>query len=75
MSDLPLAAEQRRIAEMVRNACMSAALNAYERASTDGLCPEGAFECAIDAIRSMEITTVLQQLSPTTGSPRSHHEP
>ncbi len=50
----------RRVAETVRAACVRAALEAYESASMDGLCHEGAWEAAIDAMRSMNLDTVLE---------------
>ncbi len=50
----------RRVAETVRAACVRAALEAYESASMDGLCHEGAWEAAIDAMRSMDLDAVLQ---------------
>jgi len=51
----------RRVAEAVRTACIETALAAYERASTDGLCAAGAWECAIDAIRALDLTALLQR--------------
>jgi hypothetical protein len=36
-------------AEAVRQACIEAALAAYADARLDGLCHEGAWECAVDA--------------------------
>jgi hypothetical protein len=51
--------ELRRIAEVVRAACISAALAGYEDASMRGLCHEGAWECAIGAIRMLDVRTLL----------------
>ena len=48
------------IAQAIRNACVVAALDGYERAQIAGLCQEGAWECAIDAIRMLDLRTVLQ---------------
>ncbi len=56
-------AELRRVAERVRAACVQAALAGYEQAGMDGLCHEGAWEAAIDAIRSLNLDRVLQQES------------
>ncbi|HWQ14381.1 MAG TPA: hypothetical protein VNL77_16395 [Roseiflexaceae bacterium] len=53
-----------RIAEAVRAACLRAALAGYERAATDGLCPEGALEVALDAIRTLDLAEVLQGIAP-----------
>jgi hypothetical protein len=57
-----------RAAEAVRDACLMAALESYEEASIRGLCHEGAWECAIGAIRSLNIRHILnissEQVSP-----------
>ena len=53
--DLPLAAA-------VRDACVQAALAAYEDAAMSGLCHEGAWECAVDAIRSLDVERLLATL-------------
>lgn len=45
-----------RIAAAVRQACVLAALDGYERAQIAGLCQEGAWEAAIDAIRMIDLT-------------------
>jgi hypothetical protein len=57
MMDEPL-----QIAEVVRQACLAAALCAYEDAGLSGLCPEGRWECAVDAIRAMPLRPLLQGL-------------
>jgi hypothetical protein len=48
-----------RLAEAVRAACLTAALESYEDASMRGLCHEGAWECAIGAIRSLNLQHIL----------------
>ncbi len=53
-----------RIAEAVRAACLQAAQQGYERAAADGLCDEGALEVALDAIRSLDLGTLLRELKP-----------
>jgi hypothetical protein len=53
-----LTVEQRRLAETVRQVCLQAALAGYEDARISGLCHEGAWECAIDAIRTLKLETV-----------------
>jgi hypothetical protein len=63
MDENEMAVPARRVAVSVRDACVHAALAAYERALGDGLCAEGAFECAIDAIRDLRIDALLQNLS------------
>lgn len=52
--------QQRRLAEMVRAACIQAALAGYEDASRSGLCHEGAWERAIDAMRELKLETIIQ---------------
>ncbi len=54
--------EQRHLAEAIRQACLHAALAGYEDASMSGLCHEGAWECAIDSIRSLDINALLEQM-------------
>ena len=41
-----------RLATDVRDACLNAARAAYENAGISGLCEEGRWECALDAIRA-----------------------
>jgi hypothetical protein len=43
------------LAEAVRRRCVEAALEAYETAGLSGLCAEGRWEAAIDAIRSLDL--------------------
>lgn len=50
---------KRRIAETVRKACLSAAQKAYEEAGISGLCEAGRWECALDAIRSLDLERVV----------------
>jgi hypothetical protein len=47
------------LVETVRQACLAAALIAYEQARTDGLCDEGALEFALDAIRRLDTSKIL----------------
>ncbi len=56
------ALEGHRLAEAVRNACVQAALQGYEQAAMDGLCHEGAFEAAVEAIRGLDIEAILAKL-------------
>ena len=49
------------LAGRVRKACVLAALDGYERAQIAGLCQEGAWECAVDAMRTLDRRTILQQ--------------
>ncbi len=50
-----------KLAEAVRNACLQAALRAYEDAGISGLCQEGRWEYAVDAIKSLDLAAVLEQ--------------
>jgi hypothetical protein len=50
---------QRRLAEAVRDACGKAAQEAWENAGISGLCEEGRWECAISAIRSLDLEAVI----------------
>ena len=47
-----------RLTEAIRAACL-AALESYEDARMRGLCHEGAWECAIGAIRSLNLHRTL----------------
>ncbi len=53
-----------RIAKAVREACVQAACQGYERAAADGLCDEGALEVALDAIHSLDLEKLLRELNP-----------
>lgn len=55
--------EPHQLAETIRAACIQAALDGYEDASMSGLCHEGAWELAIDAIRSLNIEAILEQMA------------
>ncbi|ADE15949.1 acetyltransferase [Nitrosococcus halophilus Nc 4] len=50
-----------KIAEAVRLACLEAALEAYEDAGISGLCAEGRWECAVEAIRELDLEPVLRE--------------
>lgn len=45
-----------RFAERIRALCIDAATTAYEDAGVQGLCAEGRFEAAIDAIRQLNLS-------------------
>jgi hypothetical protein len=49
-------------AEAVRQACIAAALQAYEDAGVSGLCHEGRWEYAVDAMRSLLLRPLVQAL-------------
>ena len=50
-----------RLAERVRAAMVDVAVAAYEDASMQGLCHEGAWEAAISAMRRIDLDQVLDQ--------------
>jgi hypothetical protein len=56
-----------KIAEMVRSACLEAALEAYEDAGISGLCAEGRWEYAVQAISTLDLEAVLRQASLSDG--------
>lgn len=51
-----------RVAEAIKGACLKAAIEAYQDAKMSGLCQEGAWEVALDAIKSLEVEMVLRTL-------------
>jgi formiminotetrahydrofolate cyclodeaminase len=57
------AIDTRRLAEAVRQACLSAAASAYQDASLSGLCQEGVWEVAAGAIRSVDLDAIVAGLA------------
>ena len=53
---------KRRLAEAVREACLTAARQAYENAGISGLCEEGRWECAVAAIRSLDLEAIISAM-------------
>ena len=47
------------LAEAVRDACVRAAIDGYEHGGLSGLCAEGRFDMAIDAIRSLNLGRIV----------------
>jgi len=63
-SDKMLANEAaQHLADMVRAACIVAALDGYEMAAISGLCPEGAWEAAVSAMQRLDLTPLLDQMA------------
>ena len=54
------------LAKRIREACITAVLQAYEDAGIQGLCAEGRWEAAVDALRTVEITPLLCELKRAT---------
>lgn len=48
-----------QLAEVVREACMRAALEVYESAGISGLCAEGRWELAVQAIRVLDLEPLI----------------
>ena len=48
-----------RLAEAVRAACLEAEMRAYEDAGISGLCHEGRWEIAVQAIRTLDLGPVV----------------
>jgi hypothetical protein len=58
---------EQELVEAVRQACIQAALDAYEDAGISGLCAEGRWEAAISAIQSLDI----KRIATRPGAPES----
>lgn len=61
--------EEVRSAEVVREACVRAALEAFEDASMRGLCCAGAWECAVGAMQSLDLEDLLRKRNGRTERP------
>ena len=48
------------LAKQVRDACLQAALLAYESAGISGLCREGRWELAVQAIQTLDLGPFLR---------------
>jgi hypothetical protein len=58
----PIPPEQRQLVEAIRMACIRAAIAGYEDASLSGLCHEGAWERAIDAMHELNLEAVIKEV-------------
>ena len=47
------------LADSVRDACIDAAIRAYEHAGISGLCAKGRWELAIQAMREMDLQPAI----------------
>jgi hypothetical protein len=47
--------DTRRLAETVRAACIAAAERAYEEGGVSGMCSEGRWELAVQAMRELDL--------------------
>jgi hypothetical protein len=50
------------LAKRIREVCLDAVLQAYEDAGIQGLCAEGCWEAAVDALRTVNLAPLLRQL-------------
>jgi hypothetical protein len=56
------------IAKRIRDACVEAALEAYDDAGIQGLCAEGRWEAAIGALKKLDLTPLLREFQqPVSG--------
>ncbi len=53
---------KREFAETIRDACLKAARAGYENAGISGFCEEGRWECALDAVRSLDLEAVINAI-------------
>ena len=53
--------DKTKLAEAVRTACLDAALRAYEDAGISGLCHEGRWEYAVQAIQGIDLAALVKQ--------------
>ena len=62
------------LAEQVRAAVLAAALAAYEDAGMRGVCAEGAWEVALGAMRTLDLSRLVNQATsrPTNTNTSSH---
>ena len=65
--------EQHELAARIRDACVGAALTAYEQGGISGLCAEGRWELAILAMRTLDLEPLLDD--PGTPSWQQHNLP
>ena len=59
------------IAESTRQACIQAALTAFEDASMNGLCCEGAWESTVGAMQQLDLREILRSVAPISAQQRT----
>lgn len=57
------------VALAVRDTCFHVAHTRYEDAGMSGLCHEGAVEVALDAIRSLDVAPILEEVCGSYNAP------
>jgi hypothetical protein len=60
--------DKTKLAEAIRAACLEAALRAYEDAGISGLCEDGRWECAVQAIQGLDVTALIKKKNTKTDS-------
>lgn len=60
-----------QLARVIRDACIQEALSAYENAGISGLCAEGRWECAIGALRQLDLEALVQDLARRNPDPQT----
>jgi len=65
MNDKPKNDEIFLVAEKIKLECINAALEAFTSASEDGLCCEGAWECAVEAMRNLDALQIINRYNST----------
>jgi hypothetical protein len=51
------------LAKRIRDACIEAALQAYDDAGIHGLCAEGRWEAAVGALKTVDLGPLLREFT------------
>jgi hypothetical protein len=49
------------LAKRIREVCLDAVVQAYEDAGMQGLCAEGRWEAAVDALRTVDLAPLVRE--------------
>lgn len=52
-----------QLATDARDTCFATAVTAYENASMDSLCHDGTWECALDAMQSVNFEAIIHKVT------------
>ena len=52
-----------QLAEAVRDACVQTAIEGYEQAGLSGLCAEGRWEMAVNSMVSLDLDSVVREVT------------
>lgn len=63
------------VADRIRTVMVETALRAYEDAGVQGLCAEGRWEAAVSALRSVDLASLLREVSPSPDDARAEKSP